>query len=791
MRALAEQLATNPRELLQKVVQAAMSLCRADSAGVSILEPGGENGMFRWRAAAGAFARNINGTMPRDASPCGNVLSRNEVLLFDRADRYFPALRGVEPPMYENLLAPWEVDGKPAGTLWAIGHSPERQFDAEDARLLQNLARFAAAAWQTVTALDAATARARELQRVATARARDLSTTTERLRLALDLAELGTWSWDLTTGRGQLDPRAAEIIGVSPGTVDVAAAQLATIHAEDRPRIQAEAAAGATSGAAFDLSYRTVHPDGRIRHVVSRARAVEDASGRAVALVGTNRDVTAERERDARLRQSEERYRLVVESLTDYAIFTLDTEGLVTSWNEGAQRLKGYSAEEIIGQPVARFYTPEDVAAGKPQRELALALRAGRSEDESWRVRKDGTLFWTNEILTPLRADDGCHVGFAKISRDLTERREAEQAIRESEDRLRLLIDSVRDYAIFTLDLDGVITSWNEGAKRVFGYSENEAVGERAEILFTPEDRARGAERAERHEALTTGRGADERWHLKKNGSRFYASGVLTCLVRDGIVTGFAKVARDLTERKQFEDALRRAHEDLEERINRRTAELAAMMKRLVSIQEDERRRIARDLHDDIGQRLTVVHLKLQALRQGGGDSRAHEQLQELQHYMLSLDRDVRAFAGELRSAAIYTLGLIPALQDLVDSFSATHNTPVSLEVVGIDRERFRIELEVNLYRIAQEALQNAHKHAQATRIDVFLQHADGRIVLTVVDDGRGIALGTLPDTSDGRGLGLIGMRERAAILGGQFEIESVPGQGTSIIVSTPIESRG
>lgn len=155
LRALGEELALNPRHLLQKVAETVLDLCRADSAGVSILEPGGSHGIFRWQALAGGFAHNIHGTMPRETSPCGNVIARDEVLLFDGPERYFPALRGAVPTIYESLLAPWSIDGHPVGTLWALGHSPDRRFDAEDARLLSVLARFAAAAWQMTNALDA------------------------------------------------------------------------------------------------------------------------------------------------------------------------------------------------------------------------------------------------------------------------------------------------------------------------------------------------------------------------------------------------------------------------------------------------------------------------------------------------------------------------------------------------------------------------------------------------------------------------------------------------------------
>ena len=157
--ALAQTLATNPRALLQHVVDTAMALCRAESAGVSVLEPDDERDdrdVFRWHAAAGAFAPHADGTMPRCASPCGAVTGRDAALLFDRPGRQFRGLEGADPPIREGLLAPWHVEGAPAGTLWVILHTPDRHFDAEDARLLASLARFAAAGWQTMVASEVA-----------------------------------------------------------------------------------------------------------------------------------------------------------------------------------------------------------------------------------------------------------------------------------------------------------------------------------------------------------------------------------------------------------------------------------------------------------------------------------------------------------------------------------------------------------------------------------------------------------------------------------------------------------
>ena len=184
----------------------------------------------------------------------------------------------------------------------------------------------------------------------------------------------------------------------------------------------------------------------------------------------------------------------LLDGVQDFAVFTLDPSGQVTSWNEGARRMTGFDADDIVGRSVKMLYVPED--ADRPAREMAAALANGRSEDENWHVRKDGSRFWSDEVMTPIRAADGTLRGFTKISRDLTERRRAADRLRQSEERLRLVMESVQDYAILTLDTDGVVDSWNTGAERIFGVPASEMIGRRADIvIFTPEDRTRAAYR--------------------------------------------------------------------------------------------------------------------------------------------------------------------------------------------------------------------------------------------------------------------------------------------------------
>jgi PAS domain S-box-containing protein len=263
------------------------------------------------------------------------------------------------------------------------------------------------------------------------------------------------------------------------------------------------------------------------------------------------------------------RYRVLVDAITDYAIYMLDRDGRVISWNAGARRFKGYEAHEIIGRHFSQFYTEEDRAAGAPALALKTAEEEGRFEKEGWRIRKDGARFWAHVVIDPIRAPSGELIGFAKVTRDLTERRSAEQSLRRSEEQFRLLVQGVTDYAIYLLDADGLVSSWNAGAQRIKGYLPEEIVGHHFSRFYTEEDRATGAPDKALATASAEGRFEKEGWRVRKDGTRFWAHVVIDPIRGDpidgegGAIIGFAKITRDITERLRTQRSLEQARQAL------------------------------------------------------------------------------------------------------------------------------------------------------------------------------------------------------------------------------------
>ncbi|ONG55835.1 hypothetical protein BKE38_08055 [Pseudoroseomonas deserti] len=258
-------------------------------------------------------------------------------------------------------------------------------------------------------------------------------------------------------------------------------------------------------------------------------------------------------------------YRQMVQGVKDYAIYLIDPSGVVSNWNAGAQRAKGYTAQEIVGQHFSRFYTEPDRAAGLPQRALDCALREGKFEGEGWRLRQDGTRFWAHVVIDPIFGEEGALIGFAKITRDLTAQVEASRRTTEQERLFRLLVQGVTDYAIYLLDPEGVVSNWNAGAQRAKGYTAQEIVGQHFSRFYTLDDRRAGLPQRALATALATGKFEGEGWRLRRDGSRFWAHVVIDP-IRDemGTLVGYAKITRDLTAQKLQSDRMKAVSDNLD-----------------------------------------------------------------------------------------------------------------------------------------------------------------------------------------------------------------------------------
>lgn len=499
-------------------------------------------------------------------------------------------------------------------------------------------------------------------------------------------------------------------------------------------------------------------------------------------------------------------YKRLVESVSDYAIFMLDPEGVVSSWNRGAERIKGYRADEIIGRHFSIFYPPEDIEAGRPAHELLESARSGRFEDEGWRLRKDGSRFWASVVTAALHDDDGRLVGFAKVTRDLSERRKIEEELRHSEGRFRLLIESVSDYAIYMLDPTGQITTWNAGAQRMKGYRADEILGRNFEIFFPEEDRLRDKPRLELEAARIEGRFEDEGWRIRSDGTRFWAN-VVVAAIHDanGEHRGFAKVTRDLTSHRAAEETQR----------NLLYAEAARVAAEKLAEQAAEANRIKDEFLATVSHELrtplnAIVGWTKLLLQKELDASVAHgiaviDRNAEAQAQLIDDILDVsRIITGKLRIEPL-PIDLAVTTREAMDVVRPSAEAKdIKLELVQETPDCFLVGDPGRLRQVIWNLLANAVKFtAKGGTITVRLGIHQSRLVLSVTDTGRGIAPEFLPYVFDrfkqeessttrrfgGLGLGLALVRHIVELHGGIVEVSSVLGKGSVFTVTLPVRA--
>ncbi|MGO7346546.1 PAS domain-containing sensor histidine kinase (plasmid) [Rhizobium ruizarguesonis] len=492
----------------------------------------------------------------------------------------------------------------------------------------------------------------------------------------------------------------------------------------------------------------------------------------------------------------EGRFRLLVDAITDYAIYMLSPEGIITSWNTGAQRFKGYRPSEILGQHFSRFYLEEDRAAGVPARALATAEKHGRFEGEGWRQRKDGTCFWAHVIIDPIRRPSGELIGYAKITRDLTERRAAEKAIRQSEEQFRRLVQGVSDYAIYMLDPDGNVSSWNFGAERIKGYRPQEIIGRHFSTFYTPEDREAGVPQTALRLARAEGRFEREGWRVRKDGSRFWASVVIDVIRDDeGDVLGFAKITRDITEKMETQRALEQAREELfqsqkMEAIGQLTGGIAHdfnnLLMAVLGSLEILKKRMPRDLS-----LTSLVDNAMQGAQRGAA----------LTQRMLAFSR-----RQELHMEPIDVSGLVRGMMDMLSRSLGPLTVietsfPVRLPTILTDPNQLEMAI-LNLVVNARDAMPSGGRIVLRASEESLPSGegplSPGRYVrIAVIDQGEGMDAKTLEraitpffttkGVGKGTGLGLSMVQGLASQSGGRLVMKSSLGEGTTAELWFPV----
>ena len=488
-------------------------------------------------------------------------------------------------------------------------------------------------------------------------------------------------------------------------------------------------------------------------------------------------------------------FKLLIQSIVDYAIYMLDPKGIVTSWNAGAERIKGFQAEEIVGQHFSKFYTEEDQEAGLPEKVLATAKREGKFEGEGWRVRKDGTRFWASVVIDRINGEDGKLIGFAKITRDMTEKRAAQEALLEAEQRFRLLVQGVTDYAIFMLDTEGKVTNWNAGAQRIKGYTPEEIVGQHFSRFYAPEDVDAGVPHRALETAREAGRYEAEGWRVRKDGTRFWASVVLDAIKdEDGRLIGFAKITRDMTDKRQAQLRLEESREQLfrsqkMEALGQLTGGLAHDFNNLLTAILGATDLALRNLGDEERLKRMLDGIRNSAQRGAGITKQllAFARAQQLELKTL----DVRAFLAEV------TTLLRPSLRSNIDLV-----IEISDHVWNIDADAGALELALlNLAFNARDAMKDGGTLRVSATNELLKGQPDGLhgeyVALRVADSGEGMSreviervfepFFTTKSYGEGTGLGLSQVFGFAKQSGGSISVESEPGKGSTFTLHLPV----
>jgi len=545
----------------------------------------------------------------------------------------------------------------------------------------------------------------------------------------------------------------------------------------------------------FESEGYRVRRDGSHFMATAVIDAIRDENGEVIGFAKITRDITERHAAQQQILDSERRFRLLVQGVTDYAIYMLDPSGVVTNWNAGAERIKGYNADEIVGRHFSSFYTAEERAAGAPARNLEIAAREGRFETEARRVRKDGSEFWAHVVIDPIRDSDGNPIGFAKITRDITERRAAQHALRESERQFSLLVSGVVDYAIYMLDPNGIITSWNRGAEKIKGYGADEVIGRHFSMFYSEADRRSGLPARALNTALSEGKFEAEGWRVRKDGSHFWAHVVLDPIHDDGRLIGFAKITRDISQKREAQATLAQAQAQLAqaqkiEALGQLTGGVAHDFNNLLMVIQGQAQMLKRRLkgNADVQPMLEALH---SATQRGAALTRqllTFARRQPTNPETISLRDRGESLEAMLKNA-------------LREGVRLQLSAPRELWAVHVDAAEFDLAI-LNLVVNARDAMrgggeisiifENAHFAAGTLTGEL----AGDFVTVTVTDSGDGIPADILPKIFDpffttkesgrGSGLGLAQVFGFVRHSGGDVLVRSEVGKGTQVVLCLP-----
>jgi PAS domain S-box-containing protein len=601
----------------------------------------------------------------------------------------------------------------------------------------------------------------------------DLRESEERFRLIAENASDLITVVDPQGRRVYANPAFGKLFGSVQAVIGIDAFQ--DIHPEGRERVRQSFFETVRDGRNTHSEFRILLPSGEARDIETYRSAVLDPQGRVERVVAVSRDVTERRRTEEALRARDVQLQ-EAQALANLGSWEWDLRTNSRTWSEQLTRIFGLRHDQLPST-FDGFYPlvhPDD--RERTAKLASEALRTGKSYENQFRiVRPDGLVRTLHNQARVDRDESGKAVRVIGVCQDITERKLAEEQVRISQERFRMMVENVRDYAIYMLDMKGYITSWNLGAERIEGYLADEIIGKHYSRFFLPDHATRGDPGMQLQFASLQGRYESEGWRVRKNDSQFWAHVILTPL-RDesGKLRGFSEIVHDITDRK-------RAEEDLHSYADR----LKTTSRRLVEVQESERRLLATELHDRVGQNLTALGINLSIIAGGlpaGTKPELAARLEDCSSLVEGTVDAMRDVMAELRPHALDDYGLPAALRSLATGFSRRTGIQVAFEREGRGADLPK-PVDLAMFRIAQEALNNVAKHANAERVEIAIRRKNGSAILSVRDNGVGFDPQRIDGPRAEAGWGLLIMRERAEAVGAQFSLKAGPNSGVQVLV--------